>query len=1076
MKLSEISIRRPVLATVLNLVIVLMGLVAWDRLPLREYPNIDVPTISVETTWRGASAEIMETQVTKILEDSISGIEGVDYISSTTRAEASNINIVFKLDRNADTSAADVRDRVGRVRSMLPDDVDEPVIAKTQADATPIIYLALSSDSISELELTDIADRVVQDRLQTVPGVASAEIFGSRRYAMRIWINSQRLAAYQLTPEDINQALLSQNIEVPGGRIEDIEREFTVLTETDLRTPEQFSKIIVKQGEGSLVRLADVARVELAAADTRVGARHNNKPSVAIGIVKQSTANPLEVSQGITKAIESINRLIPAGVTLSTAYDSTIFIKASLHSVYTTIGEAIVCVALVILFFMRSFRASIIPLITIPVSLLGGLILMMALGFSLNTLTLLAFVLAIGLVVDDAIVMLENIARYIDLGMTPVEAAFKGSKEIGFAVIAMTLTLAAVYAPIAMAEGRTGKLFTEFALALAGAVVVSGFIALTLTPMLSSVLLRHGATGHSDHEPFYIAPYRKWLLRALEHRRLIFSLAGLTLFVSLTLTVGLAGIINTVTGNVFAERIGKLQQLVGGVVLMQSGKLQGPPPADVMAMMEAEPWYFIPLMITAKPLNVLIAGLPQELSPVEDRGYLIGVAFSPEGSTIDYTNRYAHQIEQIYSSVAEREMHFVVTGFPVVTQMVSFLALKDWSERDRSTGDIATTIGGPMFAIPGVMAFAFEPPSLGQDFLNTPVSFVVQTSGNWADLGKAVDELMSRARLNPGLMNLRSDLELNKPELRLTLNRDKVADVGADVAGVGRTLEIMMGGRQVTRFKKDGEQYDVIVQADDAQRRQPSDLTGVFVRTTRGDMIQLSNLVTVNETVTPKELNHFSKLRSATITATIAPGYSLGQALSFLDTTLKQSSIKDISADYNGNSREFVSSSSSILFVFALALIFIYLVLAAQFESFIDPLVIMIAVPLAMFGALIALWATGNTINIYSQIGLITLVGLIAKNGILIVEFANQLQEQGRNKFDAVVEASQLRLRPILMTSIATVFGALPLAFAHGAGAEARGTIGWVIVGGMTIGTFFTLFVIPGLYVVVAQKKVAQEV
>jgi len=1187
MRLSEISIRRPVLATVMNLIIVLMGIVAYNRLQLREYPNIDVPTISVQTSWRGASAEIMETQVTKVLEDSVSGIEGIDFIKSTTRSEQSNINITFKLTRNPDDAAADVRDRVGRVRQLLPDEVDEPVIAKTVADATPIIYLALASDTVPEMQVTDIADRVVQDRLQTLPGVASVEIYGSRKYSMRIWLDAQKLAAYALTPEDVSAALLSQNVEVPGGRIEGSTREFTVLTETDMKTPEQFRALILKQSADYLVRLGDVARVEVGPEDTRVVARHNNKPAVALGVVKQGTANPLEVSNEVKAALVSINEQLPAGVSLAIAYDSTVFIDASIKSVFKTIFEAIVCVAAVILVFLRSVRASIIPLITIPISLLGALAMMLMLGFSMNTLTLLAFVLAIGLVVDDAIVMLENIARYVDEGLSPLEAALKGSKEIGFAVIAMTLTLAAVFAPIGMAEGRTGKLFSEFALALAGAVLVSGFIALTLTPMLCSLLLKKG-DAHTSEEPFYTSWYRARLTAVLQTPRTTVKRAGLSLGLTIILLFGAVPVFNGLTFGVLSQSTTKFQQLISGFKQTAAGELNGPPPADVMAILNSNSPLIPAYFMTAKPLNLLLSGLPRELSPIEDRGFFVGVGFAPEGSTIDYTMNYAKQIEQLYDSIPEQHMHFVVAGFPVVNQMLSFIVMKDWAERDRSVAQIVAEIGPKMFSVPGLLAFAANPPSLGQDFLDAPVTFVLQTTGSWAELNEATNKLVGIATQNPGLQSLRPDLDMNKPELRISLNRDKVAAVGANVAEVGHTLEVLLGGRQVTRFKQDGEQYNVILQLDDAARRQPTDLTGIFVRGRSGEMIQLANLVDVIETVTPKELNHFNKLRAATITAALAPGYSLGEALTFLNGAVKQLNLPGITQDYGAASREFMTSSGAIMFVFVLAIIFIYLVLAAQFESFVDPFIILLSVPLAVFGALLALSFTGkgahipsllagfaaiglliflsksirhsyatisikkhiivsafllilaeavlqiaglansdtryyayillvlfsrfmspymfnvqavgisslfvtvpilivaalvifafvntNSINIYSQIGLITLVGLIAKNGILIVEFANQLQEQGHDKLTAIREAAVLRLRPILMTTLATIFGAIPLALAHGAGGEARATIGWVIVGGMSIGTLFTLFVIPVVYVAIGQRKTAHPV
>lgn len=1038
MVISDIAIRRPVFATVINLVILLMGIVAWQRLQLREYPNIDVPTITVETNWRGASAEIMETQVTKTLEDSISGIEGVDYITSQTRSEKSQITVTFKLNRDPDSAAADVRDRVGRVRGQLPDAVDEPIISKTEADATPIIYLALSSDTASALEVTDVADRVVQDRLQTLSGVANATIFGARTYSMRVWLNPQQLGAFSLTAEDVRQALLAQNIEVPGGRIEGPDREFTVLTETDLRTPEQFGAIILKQGADYLVRLRDVARIELAAADDRIVARYNSRPAVAIGVIKQSTANPLEVSREVAKAVVEINKILPPSINLVVAYDSTVFISTSIKAVYHTIAEALALVAVVIFLFLRSGRASLIPLVTIPISLLGGLVVMYVLGFSLNTLTLLAFVLAIGLVVDDAIVMLENITRYVEEGLSPRQAAFKGSKEIGFAIVAMTLTLAAVYAPIGMAEGRTGKLFTEFALALAGAVLVSGFIALSLTPMLCSRLLKgHQKSGehHAHVDPSYVRYYRRWLQGALRHRRIVLGTAGFSLLFTLALFLG-----------------------AGSLVTLASFGHWKPQPQG------------------AGYVSTLIGGLPRDLAPTEDRGFFIGFGMAPEGATIDYVTRYANMLEKIYETIPERRMHFVVAGVPVTNQMLSFVRMQDWGTSGRRPIQaVADSVRGQMFGVPGLMAFPILPPSLGQRATATPVSFIIQTTASWDDLNTMVQQVLGKAYQYPGLINLRSDLQLNKPELRVEMNRDKVADTGTSVATIGNTIETMLGGSEVTRFKKDGEQYDVIVQVDDQLRRQPSDLTDIFVRNSRGEILQLSNLVSVHETVAPRELNHFNKLRSATLTANVAPGYSLAQALQFLSTTVKDMNNPGVSVDYDGNSREFMQASSSIVFVFILALAFIFLVLSAQFESFIDPLVILFSVPLAIFGALLALWLTGNSLNIYSQIGLVTLVGLIAKNGILIVEFANQLQEQGKEKIDAVAEAAVLRIRPILMTTAATVFGAVPLALATGAGAESRQTIGWVIVGGMSIGTLFTLFVVPVVYVLIGQKKSVTE-
>ncbi|WP_404384190.1 efflux RND transporter permease subunit [Caenispirillum salinarum] len=1008
MVLSDLSIKRPVLATVMSLVIVLVGIIAYDRLTVREYPNIDEPVVKVETRYPGATAEIIETQVTQPLEESLAGIEGIDVMTSTSRPEQSQVEVKFRLTRDPDTAANDVRDRVARVRGQLPGEIDEPVISKEEADAQPIIYLAFSSDRHSPLEVTDYADRYVKDRLQNIDGVANVMIFGERRYAMRLWLDRARLAAYGLTVQDVEGALRRQNVEIPSGRIESAEREFTVLAETDLRTPAQFEDLIIKRADGYLVRLKDVGRAEVGAESERSAVRFNGQSAVALGVVKQATANPLDVSAGVREALPIIEGGLPEGMSVDIGYDSSIFIDRSIANVFTTIGEAVVLVILVIFVFLRSIRATLIPLVTIPVSLISAFALMYAFGFSINTLTLLAMVLAIGLVVDDAIVMLENIHRHVEDGLSPVQAAFKGSREIAFAVIAMTLTLAAVYAPIGFMEGRTGRLFTEFALTLAGAVLVSGFVALTLSPMMCSKLLRH----EKKHSAIYNA-----IERVME---------GMTNAYRAVLRV-------TLRANI----------LVIGVALGVAGGAY-----------------------------VLFMQLPSELAPTEDRGTIIGIGIAPEGATLDYSDKYARQMEQVYASTPEAERYFVVTGFPVVSQIVSFVGLEDWEQRERKQQEIVKEMQPKLFGgIPGIMAFPTNPPSLGQSPVSKPVQFVIQTTAPYDELQTMVDGVVAKAREYPGFINLDTDLKLNKPQLAVQVDREKVADVGADVAEIGRTLESMLGGRQVTRFKQNGKQYDVIVQVEGGDRATPSDLSAIYVRGADGAMIQLSNLLTVTETVAPKELNHFNQMRSATITANLAPGFALSDGLATLERIAVEVLPPEALIDYSGPSREYKESSASLYVTFLLALGFIYLVLAAQFESFVDPFVIMLSVPLSVTGALLALYLTGNTLNVYSQIGLVTLIGLITKHGILIVEFANQLQEQGQSKRDAVIEASALRLRPILMTTGAMVLGAVPLAIAVGAGAESRAAIGWVIVGGMTVGTLLTLFVVPTAYLLLARGR-----
>jgi multidrug efflux pump len=1004
--LPELSIKRPVFATVMSLVLVLVGLVSYERLSVREYPAIDPPVITVEATYPGASAPIVETQVTQVLEDSLAGIEGIDFITSISRQESSQITVTFKLDRNQDYAAADVRDRVGRVRGRLPQEIEEPIIQKREADAQPIIFLAFYSDGHSALEITDYADRYVKDQLQTLPGVAEVRLFGDREYSMRIWLDPERLAAFQLTPQDVEAALRRQNVEVPSGRIESLQREFTVLAETDLRTPEQFNDIIIKDANTYLVRLADVGHAELGALDERRIVRFNGQPAIALGVVKQATANPLEVSNAVRKVLPTITGTLPAGMQVSVAHDKSVFIAESIKNVYHTIGEAIVLVVLIIFLFLRSLRATLIPLVTIPVSLIGAFALMLALGFSINTLTLLALVLAIGLVVDDAIVMLENIYRHVENGMTPVKAALLGSREISFAIIAMTITLAAVYAPIGFMTGLTGRLFTEFAWTLAGAVIVSGFVALTLSPMMCSKLLKHS----DQHNLLY--------------------------------------------------RI--IERFLNGVTVVYRALLKG--------ALAVRPLVLLIGLVVAGASYFLFITLKSELAPLEDQGTIITVFRAPEGATIDYTDAYGKQLEEIALKVPESDRVFLVSGNPTVSQGRVILRVKPWDERERTQQEIARTIAPEIVAVPGVAAFPSNPPSLGQHSRSKPVNFVIQTSRPYNELQAMVDTLLDKVSDYPGLVDLDSDLKLNSPQLDIAVDREKAASMGIEIDTLGRTLETMLGGRQVTRFKKEGEQYDVVVKIADIDRRNPDDMRRIYVRGTNGAMIPLSNLITIKETVAPKELNHFNQLRAATITAQLAPGYSLSDALAFLEQAAKEALPATAYIEYAGESREFREATASMFLTFLLALGFIYLVLAAQFESFTDPFIIMLTVPLSITGALLALWWSGGTLNIYSQVGLVTLIGLITKHGILIVEFSNQLRAKGQAMRDAVTEAATLRLRPILMTTGAMVLGAVPLAIATGAGAESRQDIGWVIVGGLLVGTLFTLFVIPVVYTYLSRR------
>jgi len=1007
MQLPEISIRRPVFATVLSVLILLVGLVAFNGLTVREYPKIDEPRVTVTTRFAGASSEVIESQVTKPLEESLAGIEGVDIITSISRQEQSQISIRFRLERDPDSAAADVRDKVSRVRQRLPQGIDEPVIAKVEADAFPVVWIVLHSEIHNRLQLSDFANRLAKPVLQTAPGAAEVRVYGERKYAMRVWIDPDRLAAYRLTVQDVEEALRRSNLEVPAGRIESLQREFNVTAATDLQTIQQFRDVAVRSAGGQVIRLGDVADVVEGPQDERSSVRFNGIDSVSLGVIRQATANPLELSAGVRQLLDRVRQDLPAGVNVDIANDNSVFIDRSIKAVYTTIAEAVVLVALVIFVFLRTLRASVIPLVTIPVSLIGAFALMALFGFSINTLTLLALVLAIGLVVDDAIVMLENIYRHVEAGMKPFDAAIKGAREIGFAIVAMTLTLVAVYAPLAFTPGRTGRLFAEFALALAGAVLVSGFVALTLSPMMCSKLLRHQA----KRGKFDLAMERALdsLTRAYER--------------ALSWTLGVRWLI------------------VGIMVASAAGS-----------------WW-------------LLQNTRQELAPLEDRGVILATINGPDGATLAYTQRYAEAIERIGQDYPEFDRIFSNIGNPTVAQGSVFLRAKPWEERTRTTQEIAREIAPRMAALPGISAFPITPPSLGQGFRERPVNYVIATSDSYENLSDVVRQFQEAMARQPGFLQVDTDLRLNKPEIRMDVDRERAADMGVSVDAIARTVETLLGGRIVTRYKRGSEQYDVVVQTQSTQRSTPEDIDRLFVRGRGDQMIPLASLVTVREVVVPRELNHFGQRRSASITANLSPDLALGDALAFLDATARDILPPGYTTDLNGQSREFRDASGSLALVFVLALLFIFLVLAAQFESFVDPFIIMLSVPLSMLGALLALKLTGGTLNVFSQIGLITLVGLITKHGILIVEFANQLREQGLTKLEATRQAASLRLRPILMTTGAMVLGAIPLALATGAGAESRQQIGWVIVGGMSLGSLLTIFVVPTMYTLLAREK-----
>jgi multidrug efflux pump len=1004
-KLSDLSIRRPVFATVMSIAILLFGVIAFRLLPVREYPDIDPPIVSVVTLYRGASASVIETEITDVLEEQFATLSGVKTISSSSREEGSVITIEFELNRDVEVAANDVRDRVSRIRSQLPEEIDDPVVSKVDVNAQAIVWLALSSDQYNGLELSETADRVLKERIQRLPGVGSVIIGGERRYAMRVWLDTQRMAARGITPQDIEAAIRHENAEIPGGRVEGMDREFAVRTRGDLTSPEGFGAIIVKQGADGTVRLRDIATVAVGAEDERSVARYNGRPAVGLGIVKQSTASTLDVARAVREALPQLVQSLPAGMTLSVAFDSSEFINDSISEVEQTLLIALCLVVLVVVIFVKNLRATIIPTLAIPVSIVGTFAVIYFMGFTINILTLLALVLAIGLVVDDAIVMLENIFRHLEMGKSRLQAAFDGSKEIAFAILATTIALVAVFVPVAFLTGSVGRLFREFGFSVAIAVAISGFVALTLTPMFSSRILKpiHG-TGTSwaarSFDAFFVwlnRVYERTLRYVLRHRAMTIVVAALLLVLS-------AG---------------------------------------------------------------LFKFMRRELVPIEDRGIGFGIVIAPEGSTLGYTDRYMRQVEARLLSLPECKGVFSATGLGFggpgrVTNGFLFVNLGRRSERHKSQQQIVQELFPQMMMIPGVLAFVINPPSLGGQFSSSPVQYVLEAE-SYEQLNQAVGAMMASASKLGYLINLDSDLKLNKPQLDIAIDRDRASELGVSVSDIGSTLETLLGGRVVSEFKRGTKQYHVITQVQATDRATPSIINDVYVRS-RGSLVQLANVVKVNETVGPKELNHYQRRRSATITANLLPFVSLGKALDDLDQIAKTQLPASAKHEYAGQSLEFKESSSSLYFFFVIALVFIYLVLAAQFESFVDPFTILLSVPLAVFGALFSLFVFGQSLNIYSQIGLIMLIGLVTKNAILIVEFSNQLRARGRAVAAAVVEASVIRLRPILMTSFATVFGILPIAIGFGAGAESRRPLGIAVVGGLMFSTFLTLLLVPVVY------------
>jgi multidrug efflux pump len=1010
--LSDISVKRPVFASVISLLLIALGLVSFFQLPLREYPDIDPPVVSIDTSYTGAAANVVETRITQLIEDRIAGVEGINFISSSSSDGRSRISVEFSTERDIDDAANDIRDRVSGLLDILPEEADPPEIEKADSSDDVIIWLTLTSETMSGLELTDYANRYVVDRFSVLPGVARVRVGGGLDYAMRIWIDRTELAARGLTVGDVENALRAENVELPAGSIESKTRQFTARIERGYQTEEDFRNLVISRGENNyLVRLADVARVEKTAVEDRTIFRGNGRPRVGIGVIKQSTANTIEVAKAAIEQTERMNAVLPDGMSMFPAYDTSVFIRNAITEVYKTLAIAVSLVVLVIWLFLGSARAMLIPAVTIPVALVSSFLVLLVMGFSVNLLTLLALVLAIGLVVDDAIVVLENIARRMEAGETPLVAAFHGTRQVGFAVVATSMVLIAVFTPIAFLEGDLGRLFAEFALTMAAAVFFSSLVALTLSAMLASKLLKSSKK------------------------------------------------------NAFSNRIDRdfkrLQRLYARIL---EGCLRWP--AVVIGV-------FVALLVAA---IFLFRAIPSEYAPAEDRGAFFVLVNGPEGASFEYTEEYMDIIEErLLDFVEAGEIDLAIVraprGFGNLSSFndgIVIAVLSPWEAR-RSAWEIMDDVRARLADLTGVRAF----PVMRQGFgggISKPVQFVIG-GGTYEELAEWRDILLEKIEAdNPGFVGLDSDYKETKPQISIAINRDRAADLGVSVRDVGRTLESMLGGRRVTTFIDDGEEYDVIIEGERETQQTPTNLQNIYVRSgTTGGLIPLSNVVDLTEFADSSSLNRYNRVRAITLESSLADGFPLGEALDYLEALVREHLPETAIIDYKGQSLDFQSSGTSIGFVFALGLFIVFLVLAAQFESYVHPLVIMLTVPLAITGALAGLFIFGGSLNIYTQVGLIMLVGLAAKNGILIVEFVNQLRDQGMEFHKAVIEASCIRLRPIIMTGITTAAGAIPLILSSGAGSETRTAIGIVIFAGILAATFFTVLVVPVAYHLLAR-------
>jgi len=1008
MTLSELSINRPVLATVLVLIIIIFGVIGYTSLAVREYPNVDNPIITVSVGYPGANAEVIENQITEPLEQNINGIPGIRSLMSQSSQGNSRITVEFELSVDLETAANDVRDKVSRAMRYLPRDADPPTVAKADADADPIMQVTVESPTRSLLQLSEIAELTVKERLQTISNVSAVEIWGENRYSMRLWLDPVRMASYNITPMDVKNALDRENIELPAGSIEGDHIEQSIRTMGLMQTPEEFNNMVIIEDDYRIVRFGDIGTAELDTENRKNILRRNGIPMVSCVIIPQPGANQIVIANEAALRIDQMRKDLPEDIKLDVAFDNTRFIRASISEVQTTVLVAFVLVVLVIFLFLRNTRVTLIPTLVIPISLIGTFFIMYLAGFSINVLSMLAVVLSVGLVVDDAIVVVENIYAKVEQGMSPRDAAVEGSKEIFFAVISTTITLVAIFFPIIFLEGMTGRLFREFSIVISGAVIISSFVALSFVPMLSSKLLKK----KEKHDRIY------------EKTEKFFQ--GMNAFYNRSLKA-------------FLHRRWLIYPVIGVALVL---------------------------------IVVLWNTIPAEMAPLEDRSQIMIRTSTPEGATFEFTRDYTEGISRIADSVAwERESN--ITMIRGTFGMVR-LVLPDIKERERSQMEVADALSAAVRNQTAARAFVQQQSTFGGRRGGMPIQYILQAP-NIEKLQEFIPPFMEKVNQSPYFQMADVNLKFTKPETRIVIDRDKAALLGVSTRDIGQTLQYALSGQRMGYFYMNGKQYQVLGEINRQQRNTPLDLKTIYLKNSSGQMIQMDNLVKLEETVAPPQLYRYNRFNSATVSAGLAQGYSLGEGLEEMDRIAAEVLDETFRTALEGESRNFRESSSSLLFAFGLAIILIFLVLAAQFESFKDPFVIMLTVPLAVFGALLFMWLFGVTMNIYSQIGIIMLIGLVAKNGILIVEFSNQRQAAGMNKYDAVMGASIQRLRPILMTSISTILGLLPLAMATGEGANGRIAMGVAVVGGMLISTLLTLFVVPAMYMYLSTSRKSKK-